>query len=257
MKYAAPCGSLVETRGGASPIFKRPSGRFQRPGGTLRGLAQGSARSGRPSVRRAAGPPDARGPPCHGPLWRKGRRLVSVGGARVRGRGLAAKSLLGCHRTTADTNAQNFHRRQGTPGAFGLPSSTAAGRTRTKNGPLKSYGRTPCLNSTISRSAKDFQRLDADAAAGRLSKREFATKINEVEASRFGTTRAFYIHVFLPWAKEHGVATEPHLWYIPRESDTKDDYARSIGTEERPYWRHLEQIQPTWSWMRWSKSTKR
>ena len=48
---------------------------------------------------------------------------------------------------------------------------------------------------------KSFDELDTEAAAGKLSRREYATKKLEIESIAAEKSRAFYIRVILPLAK--------------------------------------------------------
>jgi hypothetical protein len=61
--------------------------------------------------------------------------------------------------------------------------------------------------------AADFQRAAAAAAAGKLTEEEYVCQICQAEYRAAQRTRAFYIGVYLPWALEHGVKTDPRRWY--------------------------------------------
>ena len=52
----------------------------------------------------------------------------------------------------------------------------------------------------------------------KISKNIFATNIVACEFHAAQKTRAFYIHVILPWAKENRIPTTPESWYLGRES---------------------------------------
>ena len=71
-----------------------------RSGGNLRGLAQDPAYPGRPEAWPRAGPPDAQGPPRHGPVRGRVRGALSLGSAQVRRRGSRPANLLGPRRPT-------------------------------------------------------------------------------------------------------------------------------------------------------------
>ncbi len=62
--------------------------------------------------------------------------------------------------------------------------------------------------------AKDFRQLTAEAGAGSLSEEEFVARVIECESRAAEKTRAFYIHVFMPWARQQGVPTDPYLWGV-------------------------------------------
>ena len=87
--------------------------------------------------------------------------------------------------------------------------------------------------------SEDFRRITMEVFRGRLSKEEFVAKIIECESRAAEKTRAFYIHVFMPWAKQHGVSTHPQLWYLAQRSDPSENLFRLV-TEKTPYWRACE-----------------
>jgi tetratricopeptide (TPR) repeat protein len=88
--------------------------------------------------------------------------------------------------------------------------------------------------------AKDFLQLCEEAAENKLSKREFVNGIIECESRAADKTRAFYIHVFMPWAKEHHVPTHPASWFLAWRSDLKENLLLGRFAEKTPYWRHYE-----------------
>ncbi|NQU22883.1 MAG: tetratricopeptide repeat protein [Candidatus Nealsonbacteria bacterium] len=61
--------------------------------------------------------------------------------------------------------------------------------------------------------ARDFVELHNDAFAGEVSKEEFVAGILQLEHLAAQQTRAFYARVYLPWAKEQKLATDPSLWF--------------------------------------------
>ncbi len=82
----------------------------------------------------------------------------------------------------------------------------------------------------------DFRRFTMEAGAGRLSKEEFVTRFMEGESHAAEKTRAFYIHVFMPWAKQHHMSTHPYFWGLGQRSDPKDNLLQHVA-ENEPYWR--------------------
>jgi tetratricopeptide (TPR) repeat protein len=83
--------------------------------------------------------------------------------------------------------------------------------------------------------SEDFRRLHTEASEGKLSKETFVAQIIECESRAAEKTRAFYIHVFMPWAKEHRLATHPALWFLAQRSEPTDTLLRFV-TEKEPYW---------------------
>jgi tetratricopeptide (TPR) repeat protein len=88
--------------------------------------------------------------------------------------------------------------------------------------------------------SKDFLRIGEDIAAGRLSKRQSVSTIVACESQAAEKARSFYIHKFLPWAKDHGVSTRPRKWFLARRSDPSDDILLDSVDENSSYWRHYE-----------------
>ena len=89
-------------------------------------------------------------------------------------------------------------------------------------------------------SAEDFGRLDLQASSGELSKEQFVIKRFEVESRAEEKTRSFYIHVFLPWSKEHHIATDPSSWYLATKLDTSEDSVPRNADRTSSRWRNYE-----------------
>ena len=87
--------------------------------------------------------------------------------------------------------------------------------------------------------AEEFQRLTLDAVDGKLTKETFATKMVECETRAVVKTRAFYVHVFLPWAKEHHAPSDPKSWYVATRLDSREPF-RLYVDKPGAYWRNLE-----------------
>ena len=86
----------------------------------------------------------------------------------------------------------------------------------------------------------DVQKLVGEAAAGQLTKEAFVTKIVECESRAAEKTRAFYIHVFLPWAKVQHVQTDPKSWFVAMRSNPREDLLMSRVDKHSTYWKHYE-----------------
>ena len=90
-------------------------------------------------------------------------------------------------------------------------------------------------------SAKDFQQCSAEARAGRLSRREYVVGNLRIESRAAERTRAFYINVFLPWAKEHRLSSNPRCWFVAaREYESKSLLGIALASESDPHWRAYE-----------------
>jgi tetratricopeptide (TPR) repeat protein len=84
--------------------------------------------------------------------------------------------------------------------------------------------------------AGEFGRIEAEAAAGELSRDGFGGKLIDAESPAAEKTRAFYIRVFLPWAIEHHVSTNPELWYLTHTCGGRIQ-ARLLCPKDDPHWR--------------------
>ena len=88
--------------------------------------------------------------------------------------------------------------------------------------------------------AEDFLRLARRAGERKLSRNEFVSAMIGCESRAAEKTRAFCVHVFLPWAREHHVRSDPALWFVGWRTDPKDNLLRGRFKEKDSYWRHYE-----------------
>jgi tetratricopeptide (TPR) repeat protein len=70
--------------------------------------------------------------------------------------------------------------------------------------------------------ANEMKNLRAKALEGDISKFEYAQQVLENEYHAAQKTRAYYLHVFFPWAKQHHVPTHPDLWHLILNNVTSD-----------------------------------
>ena len=61
--------------------------------------------------------------------------------------------------------------------------------------------------------ARNFIELHKEAFSGKVGKEEFVAGILQFEHLAAQQTRAFYVRVYLPWAKEKELETDPSLWF--------------------------------------------
>ena len=61
-----------------------------------------------------------------------------------------------------------------------------------------------------------------------------------IESHAAEKTRSFYIHVFLPWAKKHKIATNPVLWYLAEKSDPSETLILHDVDKTGTYWLYYE-----------------
>ncbi len=88
--------------------------------------------------------------------------------------------------------------------------------------------------------ARDFSQLDKEVTQGKLSKKEFVARVIEIESRAAEKTRAFYIHVFLPWAKEHRISTNPEIWFLGCRTNVGQNLVVSFMSKNDAYYRHYE-----------------
>jgi RHS repeat-associated protein len=82
-----------------------------------------------------------------------------------------------------------------------------------------------------------FQQIDGEVIAGTLGREQYVTKMIETESRAAEKTRSFYIHVFLPWAKENHVATDPREWYVASRFNPEENLLLPRAIRERgAYW---------------------
>ncbi len=89
-------------------------------------------------------------------------------------------------------------------------------------------------------SVKDFRRRSDDAAAGKLSKEEFVVRTAEVENRAGEKEWAFYLRVFLLWAKDHHLSTNPRVWHMGAHLHSPENHAPPLTVDDGPYRRHIE-----------------
>ncbi len=76
----------------------------------------------------------------------------------------------------------------------------------------------------------EFTRIHNDATAGKFTRDEYVAAMFRSEFKSMQRTRAFYCRVYLLWAREKDLRTEPALWYTQMwggPDATLDKYSRS------------------------------
>ena len=73
---------------------------------------------------------------------------------------------------------------------------------------------------------EEAHRIGIEAAQGKLSREEFVRRMFATESHAEERTRAFYIRVYLPWAKEHHVRLgDPTRWKVAHVFDRAENFA--------------------------------
>jgi protein involved in polysaccharide export with SLBB domain len=88
--------------------------------------------------------------------------------------------------------------------------------------------------------SEESARLNLQVVDGRLSRDEFATKRFLMELKASEKARSFYVHVFLPLAKQCRIATNPCQWYLPEEPYSQESSAQIWRDRNRTNWREYE-----------------
>jgi tetratricopeptide (TPR) repeat protein len=94
--------------------------------------------------------------------------------------------------------------------------------------------------------SKKYLQFHQDAAAGKLTKKEFVGGIWKTEYLAVQRTRAFYVQVYLPWAEKKKLPTDPRLWF-DAWWDTADEVMEGFVDKSlypwRPYARQFDWLQ--------------
>ncbi len=83
--------------------------------------------------------------------------------------------------------------------------------------------------------APQFVRLNSEADEGKVSKRAFVAGILGYEIRAAQQTRAFYLHVFLPWVEKKKLPTDPTLWFCDWW-DTPEEVLQSVKDQAAYPW---------------------
>jgi tetratricopeptide (TPR) repeat protein len=86
--------------------------------------------------------------------------------------------------------------------------------------------------------AEPLRRLQAAAAARKISREDLISGIIKLEARAADKQRAFYVCVFLPWAKEHHLASDPQRWRLGQRSDLSSDSTLLVTDRHSAYWQN-------------------
>ena len=157
---------------------------------------------------------------------------------RVRGRKSGAANFLGPRRTIGN-EGRAFLADRGIAGPYQGPREVC-GRAQCGQGASwgGNVGRAVYELYNIL-NVKDFRRCNDDAAAGKLSKEEFVVRTAEVENRAGEKEWAFYLRVFLPWAKEHpspptrSSGTSAHICIPRKRMPAVDRGRRALSAAHR------------------------
>lgn len=128
------------------------------------------------------------------------------------------------------------------PGRIRIRGEYRDGPDKGKERPFEQMWRDTVFELYNIANAQDFQQAAQEVAAGKLAKKEYVIRVIEYESRAAEKARAFYIHVFLPWAKEQRAPTRPSLWYIAQRSSPGENILLSEGVNKPggEYWRYYE-----------------
>jgi tetratricopeptide (TPR) repeat protein len=84
--------------------------------------------------------------------------------------------------------------------------------------------------------SREFVRLNDEADEGKVSKEAFVGGILKYELLAAQRTRAFYLQVFLPWAEQKKLPTDPALWFCDWW-DAAENVLRNFTDKSEYPWR--------------------
>jgi tetratricopeptide (TPR) repeat protein/protein involved in polysaccharide export with SLBB domain len=87
---------------------------------------------------------------------------------------------------------------------------------------------------------EDWERLHLQALSCCLSKEQYVVKAIDIESRAAEKTRSFYIHVFVPWAKQYHITTDPSLWFLGARSDPSETLILHAVDKRSAYWLNYE-----------------
>lgn len=83
--------------------------------------------------------------------------------------------------------------------------------------------------------SREYVRLNKEADLGKLSKEAFVGGILKDELQAAQRTRAFYVHMFLPWMAEQRLATNPAHWFCDWWDTTDNVLTHFTDRSEYPW----------------------
>ena len=135
-------------------------------------------------------------------------------------------------------NAESHPTKPGSPGLIRIRATRCDGPNKGKKQSFEELWGEAVFELYNVTNGSDVERIKAEAASNKLTKEMYAAAILGCESHTAEKTRAFYNHVYLPWAKEQHVATEPKRWYVSARSDPRKSLIQS--TPDTPAWKHYE-----------------
>jgi hypothetical protein len=99
--------------------------------------------------------------------------------------------------------------------------------------------------------AKEYVRLNSDAAQGKVPKAAFVAGILRYELQAAQQTRAFYVKLFLPWAEKKKLVSDPSLWFAdwwPDPNRVLQQFTDRSAYPWRPYARQHDWATVRYRW---------
>ena len=138
-----------------------------------------------------------------------------------------------------ESDAASYIPREGKPGYIRVRSKYSRGPKAGEERSFEDLWHNVVFELHNVNNAESHQQVKTRANAGDLTRDEYAKEMIDSEARAAESTRAFYIHVYLPWAKEHKISTNPSLWFVGWRSGPNDNLLRGRFMKT-PYWQHYE-----------------
>jgi tetratricopeptide (TPR) repeat protein/protein involved in polysaccharide export with SLBB domain len=126
------------------------------------------------------------------------------------------------------------------PGRIWIRETYGSGENVGKRRPFGDIWGTAVFELYNISNASDFEKLDRKASEDTVLKAQYVVRRIEIECQAQEKTRSFYINVFLPWARQHHIVTQPSNWYIARRSDPSEDLIQCFDRDD-PSWQAYEQ----------------
>jgi tetratricopeptide (TPR) repeat protein len=137
------------------------------------------------------------------------------------------------------TTAEHKTPMPGDPGRIRLSAKHIAGSKKGQPRSFEEMWQNAVFELHNIAGVETFRNIQNDAVQGRLSKNDYVTKMIECESKAADSTRAFYIHVFLPFARQWRLATRPIDWYLTY-SESGSVPVLSLTSKMSAYWQHYE-----------------
>jgi tetratricopeptide (TPR) repeat protein len=177
--------------------------------------------------------------PAMAQLGKKAAPLCEWAARKFAGEDLHERVFWDPSEPQGPTTAEHQTPMPGSPGRIRLAAKYVTGPNKGQPRSFEEMWQNAVFELHNIAGAETFRRIHDDAVHGRLSRSEYITKGIECESKAADSTRAFYMRVFLPLAKEWRLPTHPTDWYLAL-SDSGRVPILSLTSKTSAYWQHYE-----------------